>query len=47
MTVLEWKLKRMEWYGMDTSGSGLEQVVGSSENGDRRSSSIKFWEFFG
>jgi hypothetical protein len=33
--------------GMDSSGSGLEQVAGSSEHRDRTSNSIKFWEFRG
>jgi hypothetical protein len=45
MIVLDWKLKRMEWYGVDSSGSELEQVAGSSEHGDGTSSSIQFWEF--
>jgi hypothetical protein len=30
MTILEWKLERMEWYGMDSSGSGLEKMEDSS-----------------
>ena len=29
---------------MDSSGSGLEQVAGSSEHGYGTSRSIKFWE---
>jgi hypothetical protein len=35
---------RMEWYGLNSSGSGYEPVEGSSEHGNENSASIKRWE---
>jgi hypothetical protein len=35
---------RMEWYGLDRSGSGLGPVEGSCEHGNEASGSIKCWE---
>jgi hypothetical protein len=35
---------RMELYGLDPSGSGYGQVVGSCEHGNEHSGSIKCWE---
>jgi hypothetical protein len=35
---------RMEWYGLDRSGSGLGPVESSCERGNEPSGSIKRWE---
>jgi hypothetical protein len=34
----------MRWYGLDSSGSGLEPVEGSCEHGKEPSGCIKCWE---
>jgi hypothetical protein len=34
----------MGWYGLDSSGSGLGPVAGSSEYGNEHSISLKCWD---
>jgi hypothetical protein len=42
---MDLKRDRMEWYGLDLSGSRLRPVEGSCEDGNGPSSSIKCWAF--
>jgi hypothetical protein len=43
--ILKWILNRMQWFRLDSSGTGWGYVAGCWEDGSEPSGSVNFWKF--